>query len=74
MASLVETYSGTSSRWGQRWVVAQAVQRTWRIISLDIGSAFLKGLTFDEVAQLQGTERRTIHFDLPPGGAAVLRD
>ena len=67
-------YSGTSTRWGQRCVVSISVQNQWDLISLDIGCAFLKGLTFEEVAAMNNTEETVVHFDLPPGGAAILRE
>ena len=54
----MDRYSGTSTRWGQRAVVATAVQRNWNIASLDIAMAFLRGMTFEEVQEIKGGPRR----------------
>ena len=61
--STVDTYSGTSSRWGQRGVVSVAVQQQWPMASLDVGEAFLKGLSFDEVHKLKAVSYT--HLTLP---------
>ena len=50
-ASDLDRYSGTSTRWGQRAVVATAVQNQWPIASLDVSEAFLKGFTFKEIQE-----------------------
>ena len=47
----LDRYSGTSTRWGQRMVVATAVQAGWDLVSLDISVAFLKGMTFEEYSR-----------------------
>eukprot|EP00959_Pyramimonas_sp_CCMP1952_P305997 6403638-Pyramimonas_sp.AAC.1 len=54
----LDKFSGTASSWGQRAVVATAVQSAWPIASLDISQAFLKGLTFEEVQQIRGGPKR----------------
>ena len=75
----LERFSGTSTRWGQRAVVATAVQMRWPMASLDISQAFLKGLTFDEVQKIRGGPKRTVSMRLPfakggqPSGSALLR-
>ena len=46
-ASNLDRFSGTSTRWGQRAVVATAVQQQWPMASLDVSEAFLKGFTFE---------------------------
>ena len=76
----MDRYSGTSTRWGQRAVVATAVQNQWGIASLDIAMAFLRGLTFDEVQEIKGGPKREVHMQLPrgregcePSGSALLR-
>eukprot|EP00972_Heterocapsa_arctica_P056315 8308102-Heterocapsa_arctica.AAC.1 len=50
----LETYAGTASRWGQRMIVSIAAVHGRQLFSADVGSAFLKGLTFDEVATMTG--------------------
>ena len=76
----LDKFSGTASSWGQRAVVATAVQSEWPIVSLDISIAFLKGLTFVEVQQIRGGPKRQVSMVLPrgrggiePAGSAVLR-
>ena len=76
----MDRYSGTSTRWGQRSVVATAVQRGWNIASLDIAMAFLRGMTFDEIQEIKGGPRREVSMQLPrgrpglePSGSALLR-
>ena len=39
-ADQLNTYAGTTSRWGQRIVAMCAVQRGWRMKSLDVQQAF----------------------------------
>ena len=47
--------------------------------SLDVGEAFLKGLTFEEVQKMKGGFKREVCMALPrqtasqPSGAALLR-
>ena len=76
----MDRYSGTSTRWGQRTVVAVAVQQGWNIASLDIAMAFLRGMSFDEIQEARGGTRREVHMELPkgraglePSGSAILR-
>eukprot|EP00971_Amphidinium_carterae_P331793 6465576-Amphidinium_carterae.1 len=69
----LETYSGTSSRWGQRLICAIAAQHKWLMRSYDVSAAFLRGLSFDEVSELDGTPVRQVHMDLPPGGHLILK-
>ena len=78
--SEVDRYSGTSSRWGQRAVVATAIQSGWPLASLDISMAFLKGLSFDEIQSIRGGPKRTVCMQLPrgrlglePSGVSLLR-
>ena len=78
-AERLDSYSGTISRWGQRAVVATAVNNQWPICSMDVGEAFLKGLTFEEVQERRGGPRRQVSLMLPrpkngePSGTAILR-
>ena len=71
--------SGTSTRWGQRAVVAAAVQHQWPMSSLDISEAFLKGVTFGEIQERRGGPKRRVSLILPrpklgePSGVANLR-
>ena len=78
-ASSLERFSGTSTRWGQRAVVATAVQNQWPMASLDVSEAFLKGFTFEEIQERRGGPKREVSPILPrakpgePSGVAILR-
>ena len=61
----LDRYSGTGTRWGQRVVVATAVQNQWPMASLDVSEAFLKGFTFDEIKERRGGPRRRVSLVLP---------
>ena len=57
-----------------------SVQRSWPIASMDISCAFLKGLTFEEIAKIKGTPKRQVSMRLPrgrkgcePAGSRLLR-
>merc|ERR1712039_736760 len=70
----VETYSGTAMRANQRLLASTAAcNKLWIIASLDINMAFLKGLTYRELAEATGEKEREVCFTLPPGSATVLR-
>ena len=56
----LDSYSGTSTRWGQRVVVATAVQCGWAMVSIDISQAFLKGITFDQAQKIKGGAKRIV--------------
>ena len=64
----VPSYASTASRWGQRLVISIAVQRNWKLWVTDISTAFLQGMTFDELAKLTGSEVRDVAF-VPPKGS-----
>ena len=51
VAASLDRYSGTSTRWGQRAIVATAVQNQWPMASLDVSEAFPKGFTFEEIQE-----------------------
>eukprot|EP00959_Pyramimonas_sp_CCMP1952_P037103 776274-Pyramimonas_sp.AAC.1 len=64
----VETFSGTARRSSQRLLASAAACETqWIIASLDINVAFLKGLTYQELAETTGEKERLECFTLPPG-------
>eukprot|EP00975_Prorocentrum_lima_P000251 52378-Prorocentrum_lima.AAC.1 len=54
----IKTYSGTATKWSQRAVNAYAVQMNNMLFSIDI-SAFLKGMTFQEIASETGDNLRS---------------
>eukprot|EP00959_Pyramimonas_sp_CCMP1952_P233689 4883929-Pyramimonas_sp.AAC.1 len=50
-----------------------ACKKQWIIASLDINMAFLRGLTYQELAEATGEKERVVCIILPPGSATVLR-
>eukprot|EP00975_Prorocentrum_lima_P032529 6832517-Prorocentrum_lima.AAC.1 len=40
---------------------------------MDISAAFLKGMTFKEIAKEAGDTLRSVQFDIPPGDVWILR-
>eukprot|EP00959_Pyramimonas_sp_CCMP1952_P263459 5509586-Pyramimonas_sp.AAC.1 len=61
-------------RSSQRLVASTtACKKQWSIASLDINTAFLKGRTYQELAEATGEKERAVCFTLPPGSATVLR-
>jgi len=69
-AQHLATWANTATRWGQRIVVSVAAQNRWTLLSADVGTAFLRGLTFGELASLTGEVERHVCFDPP----AAYRD
>jgi len=61
----METFAGTASRWAQRVVNSCTVQEEdFVLFSFDVGSAFAKGMTFEELSRLTGEPLRAVEFDL----------
>ena len=48
-AESLTTYAATATKWSQRLILATAAQRRWEICSADVSSAFIRGLTFQEL-------------------------
>ena len=69
----VKTYSGTATKWAQRAINAHAAQTGYTLFSMDISAAFLKGLTFEEIAKETGDPLRKVQFDFPQKDAWLLR-
>ena len=63
----MSTYAGTASRWAQKFLLSIAAQHSWRLKSADVGAAFLKGITFQELHELTGEPLRKVAFDPPRG-------
>ncbi|CAK0800860.1 unnamed protein product [Prorocentrum cordatum] len=66
------------SRWVLKWKEIDGkkqvtAQRKWRLFSADISQAFLRGLTFEQVAAMDGEVKRKVQFTMPPGSIPVLR-
>ena len=70
----LDTFSGTAKRTNQRLLASEvACMKDWIIASLDIDKAFLKGLTYKELAEATGEKERKVCFTLPLGTANLLR-
>ena len=72
-AQEVSTYAGTATRWSQRLVNMMCAQKRWTLFSADISQAFLRGLTFEQIEQMEGEIHREVQMTLPPGSVQVLR-
>ena len=64
-AADLAAFAGTTSRWGQRLVVAVAAQRGWTLHNMDVEKAFLQGQSYAELAEETGEELRHVNFRLP---------
>ena len=45
----------------------------YTLFSMDISAAFLKGMTYKEIARVTGDHLRSVHFDFPAKDAWLLR-
>jgi hypothetical protein len=70
----VDNYAGTTSRWAQRLILIMAAQMKWSLHSADVSEAFLRGLSFEEVAKEPGETLRACELQLPPGCTPMLRE
>ena len=63
------TFSGTATRLAQTFVVSEACCRQhqgWRLATVDVKKAFLKGITYKELAELTGEPFRILNFEFDP--------
>ena len=72
-AWMLETFAGTSSRLSKRIVVSEAVVQEFELWAFDVRKAFLKGVTYEELADMTGDEVRDVYFDLPDWCVPILR-
>ena len=64
----LSTFSGTTSRWGQRVVLAVATQFGWPLVSADVSEAFLRGITFKQLSEMDTSQPlRVVEISLPAG-------
>jgi len=68
VAQDLSTYASTATRWGQRIICSEAIQHGWTLFTADVGAAFLRGMTFAELARLTGQPAREVAF-VPPKGS-----
>ena len=67
LARDMQCFSATASRWTQKVILSVAVQRGWELMMADVATAFLQGMTFQELSALQGTPVRQVAFRPPKG-------
>jgi len=72
-SSELSTFSPTASRWSQRLLVIVCVQEGWVLVSADVSQAFLRGVSFDELAESEPQLLREVAIDVPPGSVALQR-
>ena len=65
-------FSATATKFSQRLLVSEAVQRSWCIASTDISKAFLQGITYKELSSQTGAPERQVHFELCNRAAPLL--
>ena len=70
----LSTFSSTAGRYGQRIIAATAAQNRWPLVSADVGNAFLRGMTFKELAEYQGTQEREVCMEMPTDTIPLLRE
>ena len=63
----VTTSASTAARWTQRMVCSVAANHGWKISIADVNAAFLKGMSFEEMAQILGEKLRVVHLNPPKG-------
>jgi len=61
----IATYASTATRWAQRVICSFAVLMQWTILTWDVSNAFLRGMSFEELAQLTGETLREVQFEVP---------
>ena len=74
MAENLSTFASTASRWGQRVVSVIATQMSWPLFLADVSTAFLQGLTFEELAKLNGGQVREVCFQPPANSAQYFKE
>ena len=72
-ADQLATYAGTSARLSQRLIVSEAVCRGWTLTALDVKKAFLKGISYRELAEATQEPQREVCVELSPDAVAILR-
>ena len=63
----VPSYALTATRCTQRLVVSVAAQKSWSLWVADVSTAFLRGMDFDELSKITGSEIRDVAFTPPKG-------
>ena len=69
----ISTFSGTSTKAAQRLVCGHAAQHGYELFSMDISAAFLKGMTFEQIAKVTGKPIRSVQFKVPANTVHLLK-
>ena len=72
-ADHLSTFAGTATKWSQRLVPSIASNMRWELLSADVSSAFIRGLTFEEMSKLTGSEVRTAAFSVPKTSEYLIK-
>ena len=70
----LNTSASTASRWGQRIVNQAVVENKWELFSFDVSTAFLQGLTFEEMYKMGFTNKREVCLEIPKGSLQLIRE
>ena len=73
-SSQLKTMATTATRWSQRMIISIVVQRGWELLTADVSTAFLQGLTFEELGKLENLPPRQVAFDPPRGSDDLIRN
>ena len=73
LANSLSTFASTASRWSQRLVVSACVQNQWSLFSWDISTAFLQGISFQDLAKVTGEPIRKACLKPPAGFEHMFR-
>ena len=67
-------FSATAQRTSQKILASEAAcHKDWSFVAVDIGKAFLQGLTFSEMNKSTGEPEQHLSFPVPAGTAKHLR-
>ena len=72
-AAQLSKLAGTTTRWGQRLVNSPAAQYRWPLLTADVSQAFVRGLTFEQAAQMKDEVQRDVQFTVPLGSTQLLQ-
>ena len=72
-AEFLINYAGTAGRLSQRLVVSEAVIRGWRLSTIDVKKAFLKGVAYEELAKQTGEPLREVNIEIDWESVSYLR-
>ncbi len=74
LAHEVGTFAATATRWAQRLVASTAVQQSWNLFTMDVASAFLRGMTFANMSTMSGAKPGEISVTPPAGADKYFRE